>query len=163
MAKRSLNEIKRLDRGQVSKKRGGDEPCCGLCGKTQKLTKTLCCDNWICDDESEYRLFSFARNSCYRNHRTQTLCGGHYGEDHEGRWQDCQKCKDLFETEMYVYFSTNEYNFEKLSNPPEYEPTRCAACNRKIRLGTEEFSYGPKGYLCRKCTNKKFGDLPSLS
>jgi hypothetical protein len=38
-------------------------PHCGLCGKTQNLTRTDCCDQWICDDEHEYVLFSYARNS----------------------------------------------------------------------------------------------------
>ena len=39
---------------------------CGLCGrKTKKLTKTFCCDNWICDDVHEYVLFSYDTNSCY--------------------------------------------------------------------------------------------------
>ncbi len=31
--------------------------------------------------------------------------------------------RESFETEMYVYYGTNEYNFEVLENPPEYEPT----------------------------------------
>ena len=162
MAKRSLREIKRLDRGKSPKKRGGDVPCCGLCGKTENLTKTDCCDNWICDDEGKYRLFSFARNSCSRNHRRYTLCGGHYEEGHEGRWQDCQDCREMQEPEMYVYFGTNEYNFEKLSKLPKYEPTQCIKCNRVIRLGTDGYSYDPEGYLCDKCTSKKFGDLPSF-
>ena len=40
---------------------------CGLCGKTRNLTKTECCDHWICDDEDKYVMFSYARNSCHRN------------------------------------------------------------------------------------------------
>ena len=31
-------------------------------------TDTPCCNNWICDDEDQYVLFSYAHNSCYRNH-----------------------------------------------------------------------------------------------
>jgi len=73
-------------------------------------------------------LFSFAHNSCYRNHQRYTLCGAHYAEGHAGRWQDCPHCRELFETEMYVYYGTNEYNFEKLAKPPKYDPTRCAGC-----------------------------------
>lgn len=73
MAKRTLNQVKQLDKSKTSKGRSSDTPRCGLCGKTKKLTKTECCDNWICDDEDQYRLFSFAHNSCRRNHRRYTL------------------------------------------------------------------------------------------
>ncbi|BAU15695.1 hypothetical protein LEP3755_62600 (plasmid) [Leptolyngbya sp. NIES-3755] len=159
MAKRTLNDVKKLDKSQPRKGKRSDSPQCGLCGKTENLTKTECCDNWICDDEDQYRLFSFAHNSCSRNHRRYTLCGGHYAEKHPGRWQECQQCRELFETEMYVYSGTNEYNFEKLANPPKYEPTHCTGCKRIIRLGYDGYSYGPEGYLCEKCNQKKFGDL----
>jgi hypothetical protein len=159
MAKRTLNQVKKLDQRQTSKRNSGDIPRCGLCGKTKKLTKTDCCDNWVCDDEDQYRLFSYARNSCHRNHSRYTLCAAHHVEGHEGRWQDCQQCREMFEPELYVYYGTNEYNFEKLSNPPQYEPTRCVGCDRVIRLGYEGYSYDPNGYLCEKCSNKKFGDL----
>lgn len=163
MAKRTLNQVKRLAKSQTEKTKAKTNGLnrCGLCGNTQNLTKTACCDNWICDDENQYRLFSFARNSCSRNHRRYTLCGGHYAEDHGGKWQDCQQCRELFETEMYVYYGTNEYNFEKLPNPPKYEPTRCSECQRVIRLANDGYSMGAEGYLCEKCSNKKFGDILS--
>ncbi len=60
------------------------KPRCGLCGKATNLTKTECCGNWICDDEDQYVMFSYARNSCLRNHRRYTLCGYHHTEGHEG-------------------------------------------------------------------------------
>jgi len=63
------------------------KPKCGLCGKTTNLTKTECCGQWICDDEDQYVPFSYARNSCYRNHRLYTLCGYHYAEGHPGDWK----------------------------------------------------------------------------
>ena len=130
---------------------------CGLCGKTKNLTKTECCGNWICDDEHEYVMFSYARNSCHRNHSRFTLCGSHFTEGHEGRWQDCPKCREEIETEMYVYFGTNEYNFEKLANPPPYEPTTCHSCGRVIVLS--EGGYSSKGghYFCGKCMAKEMG------
>jgi len=137
-------------------------PRCGLCGKTENLTKTECCDQWICDDEDQYRLFSFAQNSCSRNHRRYTLCGFHFAEGHPGDWKECPQCGDAFETEMYVSHGTNEYNFEKLENPPEYEPTKCGQCGKVISLGKEGYSQGPEGYLCERCTAKKFPDLPRL-
>jgi hypothetical protein len=154
MAKLGLKHVKELDQGKsiTRSKRKGNVPQCGLCGKTKKLTKTECCDNWICDDEDQYQMFSFARNSCHRNHRRLTLCGGHDSEGHGGRWQDCQECRGKFETEMYVYFGTNEYNFEKLPNPPKYAPTRCIECKRVIKLGTDGYTYDVNGYTCEKCS-----------
>ncbi len=128
-------------------------PKCGLCGKTTKLTKTECCDQWICDDEDKYVLFSYARNSCYRNHRRFTLCGYHYAEDHAGDWKDCPECRDDFETEMYVYYGTNEYNFEKLENPPDYEPTRCSKCDKVISLSEDGYSQKGGKYFCMECSD----------
>jgi hypothetical protein len=128
---------------------------CGLCGKTKNLTKTECCGNWICDDEHTYRLFSYARNSCSRNHRRYTLCGYHFNEGHRGDWKDCQKCRDSFETEMYVYYGTNEYNFEKLPNPPQYEPTKCSECGKVIDLGHEGHSVLGNQYWCDPCTARQ--------
>ena len=93
-----------------------------------------------------------------RNHRRYTICGTHHAEEHIGQWQDCQACRELFETELYVYHGTNEFNFEKLKNPPPYKPTCCNDCNRVIRLGYEGYSTGSDGYTCEKCSNKKFGN-----
>lgn len=125
---------------------------CGLCGKTRKLTKTECCGQWICDDEDTYVLFSYARNSCDRNHRRYTLCGFHHTEEHPGRWTACKRCRnEIAETEMYVWYGTNEYNFETLQNPPAYEPTRCAQCRKVIVLSQEAYTTSGKGYLCSAC------------
>ena len=60
--------------------------------------------------------FLVRRCSCYRNQRRFTLCGHYSAEGHAGRWQDCSKCREDFETEMYVYYGTNEYNFQMLAN-----------------------------------------------
>lgn len=128
---------------------------CFLCGKRTKLVRTECCGQWICDDESNYQLFSFARNSCYRNHRRYTLCGSHYAEGHEGDWKTCPECREDFQTEMYVYYGTNDYNFEKLEDPPSYDPTRCGACGKVIKLAKDGYSQGPGGILCNACTMKK--------
>ena len=111
-------------------KKSSDQPACGLCGNKSNLTKTECCGRWICDDEDDYVLFSYARNSCFRNHRRYTLCGFHHAEGHNGDWKTCALCRNSIETEMYVYYGTNEYNFEILKNPPSYEPTRCSKWNR---------------------------------
>jgi hypothetical protein len=127
------------------------KPRCGLCGKMKNLAQTECCGQWICSDEHKYVLFSYARNSCSRNHRRFTLCGFHSGEGHKGYWKDCKICRASFQTEMYVWYGTNEYNFEKLENPPHYEPTLCDRCGIVIKLGTDGYSVGPKGIICERC------------
>lgn len=125
---------------------------CGLCGKTKRLTRTECCDQWICNDEDDYVVFSYARNSCSRNHRRLTLCGYHAVEGHGGDWAECQKCRKGFETEMYVYYGTNEYNFVTLKNPPAFEPTRCRQCRRIISLADGGYTRTGDGYFCPKCS-----------
>ena len=129
---------------------------CGLCGKTRNLVRTECCDQWICDDEGDYVLFSYARNSCSRNHRRYTLCGFHHAEGHSVAWQDCSACRNEFATELYVHYGTNKYNFTKLQNPPSYEPTKCAGCGTVISLGEDGYSIDRDKYLCEQCTNVRF-------
>jgi len=135
-------------------------PRCGLCGKTQNLTKTPCCGNWICNDGHKYVLFSFARNSCARNHMHFTLCGFHHNEGHHGNWKECAVCRESFQTEMYVWYGTNEYNFERLEKPPQYEPTYCAACGTVIKLASDAYSIRPEGIFCEKCSNSKPRTMP---
>jgi hypothetical protein len=128
-------------------------PRCGLCGATKNLTKTECCGQWICDDEENYVLFSYADNSCSRNHRRYTLCASHFAEGHADHWKDCKECRKGIELEMYGYYGTNEYNFEVLKNPPKYKPTKCSRCGAVIRLGDGGYSTSAKdGYLCFGCT-----------
>ena len=110
-----------------SKSRGKEKERtkCGLCGKTKNLIKIECCGNWICDDYDKYVMFSYSTVSCHRNHDRYTLCSYHFHEGHQGHWQDCEECKNNLETEMYVYYGTNEFNFEKLRTIPVYEPKKC--------------------------------------
>jgi hypothetical protein len=119
-------------------------PRCEVCGKTGKLKKSSCCGQWICDDEDKYVIFSYARNSCGRDHRRLTLCGHHEAECHEGKWQTCKQCRDDFATELYVWYGTNEYNFEKLANPPAFQPTHC-------RLAVDGYTMEPAGIYCTDC------------
>ena len=137
---------------QAAKARSRAARSCGLCGKSAGLTRTQCCGEWTCDDEDEYVLFSYARNSCYRNHSRYTLCAYHDNEGHEGDWQKCQECERGFEAEMYVWYGTNEYNFVKLENPPEYKPTKCAKCKSVIRLGEDGYSMKGGKYYCNRCS-----------
>ncbi len=151
MRKTTLTRLKR-----VRTLPEGSQPSCGLCRKTAPLTRTACCGQWICDDAHAYVLFSFARNSCSHNHARFTLCGYHHAEGHPGTWQTCQMCRASFETEMYVWYGTNVYNFERLPHPPAYQPTRCGACDTVIRLGEDSYRRAPNGkYYCVMCT-----DLP---
>jgi hypothetical protein len=139
------------------KPEGKQKKRCGLCGKAGRLMKTECCNQYICDDYDQYVLFSYARNSCARNHDRYTLCASHFNEGHKGDWRECKKCRDSFETEMYVWYGTNEYNFVKLENPPQYEPTLCANCKKIIRLAEDGYSVTGKGkYLCMRCSNLEF-------
>ena len=138
-----------------------EQRCCGLCSKTACLVQTECCGHWICDDEDDYVMFSYARNSCHRNHRRLTLCGYHHAEEHEGQWQVCEQCCGDFEAELYVYYGTNEYNFEKLENPPAYEPTTCATCGSAINLGEDGFSTQGGQYFCEACSMKEMKRLLS--
>ena len=126
---------------------------CGLCGKSGRLIRTECCGQWICDDEDSYQMFSYARNSCSRNHSRYTLCGFHHVEGHEGRWQDCSVCRNEFETEIFVYYGTNEYNFERLANPPKYAPTLCSKCGSRIALGEGGYSQKGDEYWCVACSD----------
>jgi hypothetical protein len=124
---------------------------CGLCGSRNRLIKTACCNNWICDDEDKYVLFSYDNNSCHRNHKNGTLCGIHHEEGHAEKWQDCVECKKMYSVEMYVYFATSGYNFEQLKNPPSYAPIKCYKCSKVIHLGDEDCTITNKGYICVRC------------
>lgn len=129
-------------------------PKCGLCKKKSNLTKTECCGQWICDDADKYVMFSYARNSCWRNHHQFTLCNNHHNEGHEGDWRNCPQCREAFETEMYVWYGTNKYNFEKLKNPPEYEPTKCSECGIVIVLSEGGYTSRGSKYWCEECAWK---------
>ena len=138
-----------------TRRRSESTKTCGLCGKTSNLSRTACCGNWICDDADQYVVFSYERNSCHRNHDRYTLCALHYHEGHDGDWTSCDRCPVDIETEMYVWYGTNEYNFEALKDPPAYEPTRCSDCGRVIRLGREAYSMQRGKYICDECTSFK--------
>lgn len=159
MSKKSQLKRKRNKRKiqkAVSRK---SRPACGLCGATENLMRTECCNEWICNDEDEYVLFSYERNSCSRNHGRYTLCGYHWIEGHNGDWMTCPQCKSDFEVdlEMYVYYGTNEYNFKILPNPPKFKPTKCTGCCEIIDKSLGGYSEGSDGVFCMKCTGKKLG------
>lgn len=134
-------------------------PACGLCGKKKKpREQTGCCGNWVCGNESDYIMFSYSRNICSRNHRRFTLCGYHHAEQHRGNWKTCKKCREDFEheLEMYVWYGTNEYNFETLENPPKFPRTYCAGCEKVIRLPDGGFTSWKDIYVCEECMEDGF-------
>jgi hypothetical protein len=146
--------IKKVAKTNTSNRAKGATPACGLCGKkTKQREQTECCGHWICNDENDYVLFSYARNSCSRNHRRFTLCGYHHTEEHLGTWQTCKTCRNDFrhELEMYVWYATNENNFEKLEHPPKFQKTHCAGCHRVLRLPDGGFSSLGGIYACAEC------------
>ena len=152
----SGKKYKKCCLGKADKSIANEEPVdsiprCGLCGKTDRLTKTPCCDQWVCDDAADYVPFSYERNSCFRNHTRYTICGYHYNEDHSGHWKECKECREDIETELYVNFATNEYNFEKLENPPRYDPKRCHKCGKRVKLGENAYSVKGGKYYCMNC------------
>ena len=140
-----MNELPKNQEKKPTKER------CFICGKSTNLIRTLCCDMPICDDSHEYVVFSYAHNSCFRNHDRYTLCSYHHHEEHKGNWQTCKKCRDEFETEMYVYYGTNEYNHEKLKAPPKFEPTKCAGCGKIINLAEDGHSLRGGESYCMNC------------
>ena len=116
---------------------------CELCGRRSlEWRRTECCGRIVCRGGSR---------SCHR-HERYTLCGVHHFEGHSGGWKTCEACRSYFhDLEVYVYYGTNAYNFEKLENPPTYEPTHCAGCGRVIVLSRDEYEVGPDGYRCEAC------------
>ncbi len=136
-------EVKSMKRTQ--------RPQCGLCGKSGKLTRTDCCANWICNDERNYALFSYAQNSCHRDHRRLTLCGSHHAEGHKGDWKDCKECRVGFKPEMIAWYGANRHNFEKLPNPPSFKPTKCTKCKTVLKFGTDGYTQHGGKFWCRAC------------
>lgn len=111
-------------------------------------------------------MFTYTKNSCYRNHSRYSLCRFHYGEKHSGKWQTCHKCKMTFkkDPEMYVWYATNNYNFEKLPIPKII--IKCCNCTFES-YEVEDFacmvsSRKPTKWYCKnqKCMDPDIGYIP---
>ncbi len=74
-------------------------------------------------------------------------------EEHRGDWKTCKKCYEAFEhkLEMYVWYGTNEYNFEKLPSPPAFRLTYCLKCRERIVLPNGGYSSLCGVYRCDNC------------
>jgi len=55
---------------------------------------------------------------------------------------------------MFVWYGTNEYNFEKLENPPGFAPTHCSGCDRVISLVNDGYMAERGKYWCESCAKK---------
>src|SRR5262249_19683447 len=55
------------------------------------------------------------------------------------------------------------YNFEKLENPPKFEPTRCAKCNQVINLSEDGYSIKGGEYVCLLCSDIDLANLFPVS
>ncbi len=64
---------------------------------------------------------------------------------------------------MYVWYGTNEYNFERLENPPEFEPTLCSKCGTRIVLGEDGFTISGDEYWCEQCAAREMNKRCSSS
>jgi hypothetical protein len=154
----------------VDKKKGKtqtakqNKPKCGICGKSTRLKKTECCDQWICDDWNPGSVPAAASNSCSQNHLRLTLCGHHFLSKHPGEVNDCSLCKGAFEEEIYTYLKTNEYNINTPHAPrkkktpilvpdnhPESEYGKCAQCNKQIDLADDSYTIKDNRFYCTDC------------
>lgn len=52
---------------------------------------------------------------------------------------------------MVAWYGTNEYNFEKMPDPPAFEPTTCQVCGGVIVLGDGGYAMSGGGYTCHEC------------
>ncbi|KAG8698388.1 hypothetical protein FRC08_005964, partial [Ceratobasidium sp. 394] len=129
---------------------------CGLCGKSDgPLMKTTCCNRTVCDDYEKYQAFTFARNSCARNHDRYTRCCYHFNEGHGGDAITCKKCDNDHEGETSTWYLTSSFNFLEdieRANPPSFAPTMCCKCGQQIKLNIDGVSYGRGGKECRRCS-----------
>lgn len=132
---------------------------CTLCNRSQYILKTQCCKNWICDDYEDYKTFSLKKKSCLVNHYRFTICGYHYNNSHSGHWQVCDKCQKSLETEIYVWYGTNQFNFEKLKIIPAYTSKKCIKCQRIIHLAVEPYTVLEGKYTCFHCLALEEGFL----
>jgi hypothetical protein len=91
---------------------------CELCRRlTEHLVKTECWGRMVCAI-----LLSngpvVSKSSCLVKHSRFTLCGVHHNEEHGGDWKSCEVCPKTWPLEMYIWYGTNKWNFEKLENRP---------------------------------------------
>lgn len=115
---------------------------CGLCKNNDNLTITECCRNFICNEFDD---------GCLKEHLNETVCGMHYINKHEGKWQECIKCQNNLGNELFNFHGINGSNFERLSEHLPFEKTRCCKCTRRIFLALEDYHRENKIFTCINC------------
>lgn len=81
---------------------------CRFCGaEFVPLVKTLCCEQLICCDTA---YVSKGGEYCQKEHESYSLCYFHYNEKHEGIWQECEECRELFDEDQFE----EELNFKPI-------------------------------------------------
>eukprot|EP01119_Soliformovum_irregulare_P024306 TRINITY_DN8686_c0_g1_i1.p1 TRINITY_DN8686_c0_g1~~TRINITY_DN8686_c0_g1_i1.p1 ORF type:complete len:190 (+),score=18.60 TRINITY_DN8686_c0_g1_i1:91-660(+) len=128
---------------------------CGLCGSEGKLTKTPCCNNWVCDDASDYVMFSYSRSHCSRSHDRYTLCGQPTEWKEDWRFAENRKSKEF--DPIDYWYGLNAYNFYPMLEVP-YTPMtmECSRCHVRINPGYDDGWGGSKeGNQCWECINRR--------
>ena len=68
---------------------------CHLCKETGlPLVKTECCHEWVCCD-TEYLSYR-GGGRCQFEHEYYSACHFHFNEKNNGKWQECDECRDFF-------------------------------------------------------------------
>eukprot|EP01029_Cantina_marsupialis_P004273 TRINITY_DN1430_c0_g2_i4.p1 TRINITY_DN1430_c0_g2~~TRINITY_DN1430_c0_g2_i4.p1 ORF type:complete len:252 (-),score=47.48 TRINITY_DN1430_c0_g2_i4:595-1350(-) len=137
------------------------EKVCVICGSKRNLTLTGCCGVPVCNNEDEYEMFSRSRDFCIRNHSRYTLCGYHYGEDHDGDWRECAKCIEEHGCGKAIsWYGTNGWNctpmLEKDIKKDDMLTEKCVGCEKRIMTGWEAHSPSVGGVSCQMCMFSRF-------
>jgi hypothetical protein len=157
--------------GRMSKELSKKTPKqCGICGSTtERLMRTGCCGNWVCDNEHKYEMMSYSRAFCGRSHARYTICGSHTGSGHHCDKPncpcpridpgDCRACNDCFNDTRGEWFGTNGYNFTPSRCPAKgaLHTDECSTCKRRVHTGHEGYSTMPDGSVsCNECGGMGF-------
>ncbi len=131
---------------------------CILCNNESKLTKTECCNVWLCNGREDNASNANAgpnSNNCNANHNQFTLCAIHHNQKHKDQdWRKCEKCKESFQVQIHTWLGTNQYNHVKLEDSAKMEPTTCKCCKKVINLDADGFVQKSDGSIhCKKCEN----------
>ena len=115
-----------------------EKPRAASCSKTGKLRKTQCCGNWVCDDHDKYVPFSYAQKQLQPGIMTTIPSAGIITmKGMEATGKTARNAATYFETEMYVWYGTNDYNFEKLETRPSSNRLTALSVGRSFVWATK--------------------------
>ena len=96
---------------------------CTICNceeHAKPMMRTECCEQCICDTESDYVMFSYSRAHCSRSHKRYTLCGSHLVDCGRNSsncdWRECRSCIEVEPSKLpgMLWGGLNPYNFYPL-------------------------------------------------